>query len=160
MIDDTKTGLTVVWNNRALLWIGLRYTFKLFAVIVVVATAIGTFGGVGLLFGNRLIKGILRSGAAFGWAAAAGGDRAGAGDEPEGDAVRRGDLGARPGVGRRGMRDLAATHGVTMIVVTHEMLFAREAADRVVFMDQGVVVEEGSRGRCWTTRSASGCRRS
>jgi ABC-type polar amino acid transport system ATPase subunit len=47
-----------------------------------------------------------------------------------------------------------------MIVVTHEMLFAREAADRVVFMDQGVVVEEGSRGRCWTTRRASGCRRS
>jgi len=42
------------------------------------------------------------------------------------------------------MRDLAATHGVTMIVVTHEMLFAREAADRVVFMDQGVVVEQGS----------------
>jgi polar amino acid transport system ATP-binding protein len=41
------------------------------------------------------------------------------------------------------MRDLAATHGVTMIVVTHEMLFAREAADRVIFMDQGVVVEEG-----------------
>jgi polar amino acid transport system ATP-binding protein len=41
------------------------------------------------------------------------------------------------------MRDLAATHGVTMIVVTHEMLFAREAADRVVFMDQGVVVEQG-----------------
>jgi polar amino acid transport system ATP-binding protein len=30
-----------------------------------------------------------------------------------------------------------------MIVVTHEMLFAREAADRIVFMDQGVVVEEG-----------------
>ena len=30
-----------------------------------------------------------------------------------------------------------------MIVVTHEMSFAREAADRVVFMDAGVVVEEG-----------------
>jgi polar amino acid transport system ATP-binding protein len=41
------------------------------------------------------------------------------------------------------MRDLAASHGVTMIVVTHEMLFAREAANRVVFMDQGVVVEQG-----------------
>jgi polar amino acid transport system ATP-binding protein len=41
------------------------------------------------------------------------------------------------------MKDLAATHGVTMIVVTHEMMFAREAADRVVFMDQGVVVEQG-----------------
>jgi polar amino acid transport system ATP-binding protein len=31
-----------------------------------------------------------------------------------------------------------------MIVVTHEMGFAREVADRVVFMDQGVVVEEGT----------------
>jgi polar amino acid transport system ATP-binding protein len=30
-----------------------------------------------------------------------------------------------------------------MIVVTHEMMFAREAADRVVFMDDGVIVEEG-----------------
>jgi polar amino acid transport system ATP-binding protein len=41
------------------------------------------------------------------------------------------------------MEDLAASHGVTMIVVTHEMMFAREAADRVVFMDGGVIVEEG-----------------
>jgi polar amino acid transport system ATP-binding protein len=45
------------------------------------------------------------------------------------------------------MRQLAESHGVTMIVVTHEMLFAREAADRIVFMDQGVVVEEGSPGQ-------------
>jgi polar amino acid transport system ATP-binding protein len=44
------------------------------------------------------------------------------------------------------MKDLASTHGVTMIVVTHEMLFAREAADRVVFMDQGVIVEQGRPG--------------
>ena len=41
------------------------------------------------------------------------------------------------------MRDLATSGGVTMIVVTHEMHFAREVADRVVFMDDGVVVEEG-----------------
>lgn len=40
------------------------------------------------------------------------------------------------------MRDLAA-QGLTMIVVTHEIGFAREAADRVVFMDGGVVVEQG-----------------
>ena len=40
------------------------------------------------------------------------------------------------------MRNLAA-EGMTMIVVTHEMLFARDAADRVVFMDGGVVIEEG-----------------
>ena len=40
------------------------------------------------------------------------------------------------------MRELAAG-GMTMIVVTHEMGFAREVADRVVFMDGGVVVEQG-----------------
>ncbi|MGG3563817.1 amino acid ABC transporter ATP-binding protein [Neobacillus rhizosphaerae] len=38
------------------------------------------------------------------------------------------------------MKDLA-NEGMTMIVVTHEMRFAREAADEVIFMDQGVVVE-------------------
>jgi polar amino acid transport system ATP-binding protein len=37
-----------------------------------------------------------------------------------------------------------ATEGMTMIVVTHEMGFAREVADTVVFMDAGVVVESGS----------------
>ena len=41
------------------------------------------------------------------------------------------------------MKDLAAS-GMTMIVVTHEMGFAREVADSVVFMDEGVVVESGS----------------
>jgi polar amino acid transport system ATP-binding protein len=41
------------------------------------------------------------------------------------------------------MRDLAKS-GMTMIVVTHEIGFAREVADTVVFMDQGVVVEAGS----------------
>ncbi|MFB5194945.1 amino acid ABC transporter ATP-binding protein [Neobacillus sp. KR4-4] len=38
------------------------------------------------------------------------------------------------------MKDLAR-EGMTMIVVTHEMRFAREAADEVIFMDQGVIVE-------------------
>jgi polar amino acid transport system ATP-binding protein len=41
------------------------------------------------------------------------------------------------------MRDLAENGGMTMIVVTHEMGFAREVADRVVFMEGGVVVEQG-----------------
>lgn len=41
------------------------------------------------------------------------------------------------------MKQLAAD-GMTMIVVTHEMGFAREVADRVVFMDGGVIVEEGT----------------
>ena len=40
------------------------------------------------------------------------------------------------------MRELA-NEGMTMIVVTHEMGFAREVADRVVFMDEGVIVEQG-----------------
>jgi polar amino acid transport system ATP-binding protein len=40
------------------------------------------------------------------------------------------------------MRGLAVD-GMTMMVVTHEMSFAREVADRVVFMDGGVIVEEG-----------------
>ena len=37
-----------------------------------------------------------------------------------------------------------ATDGMTMIVVTHEMGFAREVADRVVMMDDGAVIEEGT----------------
>ncbi|GGH60953.1 amino acid ABC transporter ATP-binding protein [Rothia aerolata] len=41
------------------------------------------------------------------------------------------------------MRELA-DEGMTMLVVTHEMAFARDVADRVVFMDGGVVVEEGT----------------
>ena len=40
------------------------------------------------------------------------------------------------------MRQLAE-QGMTMVVVTHEMGFAREVGDRVVFMDGGYVVEEG-----------------
>jgi putative lysine transport system ATP-binding protein len=41
------------------------------------------------------------------------------------------------------MKELAEL-GLTMLVVTHEMGFAKDVADRVVFMDQGVIVEEGS----------------
>jgi ABC-type polar amino acid transport system ATPase subunit len=40
------------------------------------------------------------------------------------------------------MRALAL-EGMTMVVVTHEMSFARRVADRVLFLDQGVIVEEG-----------------
>ena len=43
------------------------------------------------------------------------------------------------------MRDLART-GMTMAVVTHEMGFAREVASRVLFMDEGKIVEEGTPG--------------
>ena len=41
------------------------------------------------------------------------------------------------------MKNLAA-EGMTMVVVTHEMAFAREVASRVIFMDGGVIVEEGT----------------
>jgi ABC-type polar amino acid transport system ATPase subunit len=41
------------------------------------------------------------------------------------------------------MRGLADA-GMTMIIVTHEMGFAREVADRILFMDEGVIVEEGA----------------
>lgn len=41
------------------------------------------------------------------------------------------------------MKDLAK-EGMTMVVVTHEMGFAREVADRVIFMDDGKIIEEGS----------------
>ena len=41
------------------------------------------------------------------------------------------------------MRELAAS-GMTMLVVTHEMGFAREVADRIIFMDEGAIVEEAA----------------
>jgi ABC-type polar amino acid transport system ATPase subunit len=44
------------------------------------------------------------------------------------------------------MRDLAKS-GMTMLVVTHEMGFAREAADRIVFMDEGRIVEDANCAR-------------
>ncbi|MCB0913737.1 MAG: amino acid ABC transporter ATP-binding protein, partial [Propionibacteriaceae bacterium] len=48
------------------------------------------------------------------------------------------------------MRDLAEA-GMTMIVVTHEMLFARDVSDRTIFMDGGVIVEEGPSAELITT---------
>ncbi|CAM2993775.1 amino acid ABC transporter ATP-binding protein [Vibrio rarus] len=41
------------------------------------------------------------------------------------------------------MQDLASSHGMTMVVVTHEMGFAREVCDRVVFMADGKIIEQG-----------------
>jgi polar amino acid transport system permease protein len=40
-----------------------------------------------------------------------------------------------------------AEPGTTMIIVTHEVRFVREVADRIVFIDDGVIVEEGSPGQ-------------
>jgi putative lysine transport system ATP-binding protein len=41
------------------------------------------------------------------------------------------------------MKDLAI-EGLTMAIVTHEMQFARDVSNRIIFMDQGVIVEEGT----------------
>ena len=43
-----------------------------------------------------------------------------------------------------------ASEGMTMVIVTHEMRFASEVANRVLFMDGGVVVEEGPPGAIFT----------
>jgi polar amino acid transport system permease protein len=51
----------VVWDNRELLWQGLKYTFRLFAVVLVVGTALGTVLGLGLLYGNVAIRGVIRA---------------------------------------------------------------------------------------------------
>ena len=51
------------------------------------------------------------------------------------------------------MRDLR-TMGMTMVVVSHEMRFAREAADRVIFMDGGRIIEQGVPGILFTSPSA------
>jgi len=48
------------------------------------------------------------------------------------------------------MKELAK-HGMTMVVVTHEMGFAREVADRVLFMDEGVILEEGTPEELFTS---------
>lgn len=50
------------------------------------------------------------------------------------------------------MKDLAQS-GMTMIVVTHEMGFAREMGERVIFMDEGVIVEEAHPDQLFTAPS-------
>ncbi len=44
-----------------------------------------------------------------------------------------------------------AAEGTTMIIVTHEMSFARDTASRVIFMDKGVIVEEGTPSQIFTS---------
>lgn len=48
------------------------------------------------------------------------------------------------------MKKLAES-GLTMIIVTHEMTFARDVANKVVFMDDGVIVEEGTPEQLFTS---------
>ena len=42
---------------------------------------------------------------------------------------------------------------MTMVIVTHEMSFAKEVADRVIFIDQGVIVEQGTPKQVFQTPS-------
>ncbi|MDB5774163.1 MAG: Ectoine/hydroxyectoine transporter ATP-binding protein EhuA [Herbaspirillum sp.] len=56
------------------------------------------------------------------------------------------------------MRELAQT-GLTMVAVTHEMRFARSAANRVVFMDNGAVIEEGTPEQIFDTSTNERTRR-
>ncbi|MBQ7934671.1 MAG: amino acid ABC transporter ATP-binding protein [Lachnospiraceae bacterium] len=51
------------------------------------------------------------------------------------------------------IRQLAKEH-MTMIIVTHEMQFAREVSDRIIFMEQGVIVEQGSPEEIFATDNA------
>jgi ABC-type polar amino acid transport system ATPase subunit len=50
----------------------------------------------------------------------------------------------------RVMRQLAA-EGMTMLIVTHEMGFARDVADRIVFMADGIIMEEGTPQQMFST---------
>ena len=52
------------------------------------------------------------------------------------------------------MKDLAK-EGMTMVVVTHEMGFAREVGDRVIFIDEGVIMEEGEPMKCLKTQKVN-----
>ncbi|MDD2533958.1 MAG: amino acid ABC transporter ATP-binding protein [Eubacteriales bacterium] len=50
------------------------------------------------------------------------------------------------------IRQLAAEH-MTMVVVTHEMSFARELADRIIFMDQGVIIDAGTPDQVFNSKN-------
>jgi ABC-type polar amino acid transport system ATPase subunit len=54
------------------------------------------------------------------------------------------------------MKDLALESGTTMVVVTHEMGFAREVADRMIFMHEGSLIEEGPPPRWSPARRTQG----
>ena len=51
------------------------------------------------------------------------------------------------------MKDLAKS-GMTMVIVTHEMNFAREISNRVIFMDQGVIAVEGTPDEVFDSENA------
>ena len=52
-----------------------------------------------------------------------------------------------------------AREGMTMVVVTHEMSFAREVADRVIYMENGEIIEEGPPEQLFTAPKSEGAQR-
>jgi glutamate/aspartate transport system ATP-binding protein len=94
-------------------------------------------------------------GPALGRPAAARGDRPGAGDGPDLHALRRAHLGPRPEMINEVLDVMVelAQEGMTMMCVTHEMGFAKKVANRVIFMDQGRIVEDDSKGLSSAPRS-------
>jgi len=54
------------------------------------------------------------------------------------------------------IKDLAKQH-MTMIIVTHEMQFAREVSDRIIFMEQGVIQEQGTPEEIFHSSNARVC---
>ncbi|MCO0596411.1 amino acid ABC transporter ATP-binding protein [Peribacillus butanolivorans] len=57
------------------------------------------------------------------------------------------------------MKDLAKEEGMTMVVVTHEMRFARDVADEVIFMDEGKIMERGTPEQIFTNPKEERTRR-
>lgn len=49
------------------------------------------------------------------------------------------------------IKDIVRKHNTTMVIVTHEMRFAREVADRIIYMDNGGIVEEGAPEQLFTS---------
>ena len=49
-----------VWDSRHLLWLGLKLTLQLSLVAIVVSSVLGLFVGVGLVYGNRVVRTLLR----------------------------------------------------------------------------------------------------
>jgi polar amino acid transport system permease protein len=50
-----------VWDSRELLWAGLKFSFKLFAVVLVCGTVLGTLIGIGALYGHWSLRAVLRA---------------------------------------------------------------------------------------------------
>ena len=79
--------------------------------------------------------------------------------QPQDHAVRRADLRARPQLEVEVLRviKMLADEGRTMLLVTHDMKFARDVSDKVVFLHLGRIEEEGTSRRCSATPDPTAC---